>query len=255
MNKKPIRLEVNGQAHDVEVDARKLLVEMLRDDLSLTGTHLGCGTGTCGACTVMLDGRIVESCCVLAADADGTSISTIEGVADRDGLHPVQQALVEQHGIQCGFCTPGMVLSTIELLNYNPAPTDAEVREALAGNLCRCTTRRAAHGRGRRLVPLYDFRCTNCGATQEELRSFSGRDQDTCCRQCGATATRVQIAKFGIAGTKPRTSDASLASTGSDFLSNPDKFVTAMDTFGEKVGAPLTSNEKERAVTRLEEAK
>ncbi len=136
---KPVHITVNGSEHRLPVDTRKLLVNLVREDLRLTGTHLGCATGTCGACTLMLDGRCVKSCCVLAVDTDGATLRTIEGVAGEDAPHPVQQALAECHGIQCGFCTPGMVLSAIELLGGNPAPSDGEVREALAGNLCRCT--------------------------------------------------------------------------------------------------------------------
>ncbi|MYF12741.1 MAG: (2Fe-2S)-binding protein [Gammaproteobacteria bacterium] len=136
--RQPVRITVNGRELEADADTRKLLVNLLRDDLELTGTHFGCGTGTCGACTVMLNGRCVKSCCVLAVDADGAELLTIEGVAN-DAPHPVQQALAECHGVQCGFCTPGMVLSAIELLQDNPAPSDAEIREALAGNLCRCT--------------------------------------------------------------------------------------------------------------------
>ena len=136
--KQPVHLVVNGQVRAVDTDTRRLLVDLLREDLRLTGTHVGCGTGTCGACTVMLDGRCVKSCCVLAVDSEGADVLTVEGVGD-DAPHPVQRALSECHGIQCGFCTAGMVLAAIELLQHNTAPTDAEIREALAGNLCRCT--------------------------------------------------------------------------------------------------------------------
>lgn len=137
--KRQISLVVNGAERQVEVDTRKVLVDMLREELGLTGTHVGCGTGTCGACTVMLDGRTVKSCCILAVDVDGQNLLSIEGVAERGTLHPVQRALVERHGIQCGFCTPGIVLSAIQLLNDRPSPNDTEIREAIAGNLCRCT--------------------------------------------------------------------------------------------------------------------
>lgn len=133
-----IQFTINDEQRVISADSRKLLVNLIRDDLGLTGTHFGCGTGTCGACTVMLNGRAVKSCCVLAADVSGCEIMTIEGVS-REELHPVQRALAELHGIQCGFCTPGMVIAAIELLNENPAPTDQEIRVALAGNLCRCT--------------------------------------------------------------------------------------------------------------------
>ena len=134
-----VSLSVNGIAKSAAVDSRMVLVDMLREEFGLTGSHVGCGTGSCGACTVMLDGRVVKSCCVLAADVDGQSVTTIEGIGDDDALHPVQQAFVDKQGLQCGFCTPGMILSTIQLLEENPSPTDADVREAIAGNLCRCT--------------------------------------------------------------------------------------------------------------------
>ncbi len=137
--RKDITVTVNGQSQTFEVDTRTLLVDALRNELALTGTHLGCGTGTCGACTVMLDGRTAKSCCILAVEADGTDIMTIEGVATGEALHPVQASFVENHGLQCGFCTPGMVLSAIQLLNDNPEPTEAEIRDGIAGNLCRCT--------------------------------------------------------------------------------------------------------------------
>ena len=136
---KDITITINGLQQQLSVDTRKLLVDMVREDLGLTGSHLGCGTGTCGACTMLLDGETVKSCCVLAVDVDGQSLTTIEGVADGHTLHPVQQAFVDKHGIQCGFCTPGMVLSSMALLEENPNPDDAEIREAIAGNLCRCT--------------------------------------------------------------------------------------------------------------------
>jgi carbon-monoxide dehydrogenase small subunit len=117
-----------------------ILADMLRDELRLTGTHIGCGTGSCGACTVMLDGQTVKSCCILAADVDGQTIKTIEGLSSgARELHPIQEAFVEHQGLQCGYCTPGMVLSSLQLLNENPKPTDDEIRHAIAGNLCRCT--------------------------------------------------------------------------------------------------------------------
>ncbi len=132
-------ITVNGERRQADVDPRTLLVDLLRDQLGLTGTHMGCSTGSCGACTVVLDGRTVKSCCILALDADGQEVTTIEDVASGDDLHPVQQAFVERQGLQCGFCTPGMILSTLELLRENPTPTDRDVRQAIAGNLCRCT--------------------------------------------------------------------------------------------------------------------
>jgi aerobic carbon-monoxide dehydrogenase small subunit len=134
----PIRLTVNGVAREANVEARALLVHVLRDQLGLTGTHIGCDTSQCGACTVLIDGRAVKSCSVLAVQAEGAAITTIEGVG-ANGLHPLQQAFWEKHGLQCGFCTPGMILTAVDLLAQNPDPTEAEVRHALQGNLCRCT--------------------------------------------------------------------------------------------------------------------
>ena len=139
MADRTIHLTVNGIRRTLDIDTRLRLVDMLRDKMQLTGTHLGCGTGNCGACTVMLDGRTAKSCCTLAVDIEGSSISTIESVADGDQLHPVQRAFVERHGLQCGFCTPGMILSTLQLLQDNPMPDDDEIRHAIAGNICRCT--------------------------------------------------------------------------------------------------------------------
>jgi carbon-monoxide dehydrogenase small subunit len=130
---------LNGVVRSVEIDTRARLVDVIRDTLQLTGTHLGCGTGSCGACTVMLNGRTAKSCCTLAVDVDGASISTIEGVGDDGRLHPVQEAFAECHGLQCGFCTPGMILSALQLLESNPAPDDEQIREGIAGNICRCT--------------------------------------------------------------------------------------------------------------------
>ncbi len=134
-----LELVVNGEPRSLEVEARTLLVNALRDDLGLTGTHVGCDTSQCGACTVLLDGRAVKSCTVLALQAEGMEITTIEGLA-RDGeLHPIQRAFVEHHGLQCGFCTPGMILTTSDLLSRDSDPSDDEIRGALRGNLCRCT--------------------------------------------------------------------------------------------------------------------
>jgi aerobic carbon-monoxide dehydrogenase small subunit len=134
-----VTTQVNGlpEAHDVE--PRTLLVHYLRDAVGLTGTNIGCDTSSCGACTVLLDGQSVKSCTVLAAQADGTSITTIEGLADGDTLHPVQQAFREHHGLQCGYCTPGMVMAAVSLIAENPNLDEAAVREGLEGNLCRCT--------------------------------------------------------------------------------------------------------------------
>jgi aerobic carbon-monoxide dehydrogenase small subunit len=131
---------VNGSERRLEVDTRQNLVGMLREQLGLTGTHIGCSTGNCGACTVVLDGKTVKSCSVLAADADGREVVTIESLStSADDLHPIQQAFVARQGLQCGFCTPGMVLSALHLLQENPDPSETEIRHAIAGNLCRCT--------------------------------------------------------------------------------------------------------------------
>jgi carbon-monoxide dehydrogenase small subunit len=135
-----LALRVNGEQRSLEVEGRTLLVHALRDGLGLTGTHVGCDTSQCGACTVLLDGRAVKSCTVLALQAGGAELTTIEGLAAADGeLHPVQRAFVEQHGLQCGYCTPGMILTAIDLLSRDPHPDETTVRHALRGNLCRCT--------------------------------------------------------------------------------------------------------------------
>jgi carbon-monoxide dehydrogenase small subunit len=136
---KRISMTVNGEGHEAEVEPRQLLVYFLRDQLGLTGTVVGCDTSSCGSCTVLVGGESVKSCTVLAVQADGADVTTIEGLA-RDGeLHPVQQAFHEEHGLQCGFCTPGMVMATVSFLAENPSPSDEEIRHALEGNLCRCT--------------------------------------------------------------------------------------------------------------------
>jgi aerobic carbon-monoxide dehydrogenase small subunit len=134
-----VSLEVNGTQYEREVEPRLLLVHFLRDEIGLTGTHVGCDTSNCGACTCHLDGEAVKSCTVLAVQADGAQVTTIEGIGREDALHPMQEAFWEQHGLQCGYCTPGMIMAAVDLLNRNPDPSEAEVREALAGNLCRCT--------------------------------------------------------------------------------------------------------------------
>ncbi|MEO5373400.1 MAG: (2Fe-2S)-binding protein [Alphaproteobacteria bacterium] len=135
-----ISLVVNGTVVTAEVDPRTLLVQFLRETLGLTGTHVGCDTSQCGACVVHLDGRAVKSCAVLAVQADGASVVTIEGLAAADGpLHPMQEAFRDHHALQCGFCTPGMVMTAVDLAHRTPAPTDAEIRTGLEGNLCRCT--------------------------------------------------------------------------------------------------------------------
>jgi aerobic carbon-monoxide dehydrogenase small subunit len=134
-----VTLTVNGVAHDVRIEPRELLVSVLRDRLGLTGTHIGCETTSCGACTVLLDGRSVKSCTMLAVQAQGHHITTIEGLAGPDGLHPVQEAFRRCHGLQCGFCTPGMVLAAVSLIDEGRAADEDSVRSALEGNLCRCT--------------------------------------------------------------------------------------------------------------------
>jgi aerobic carbon-monoxide dehydrogenase small subunit len=139
MSTVPVRLAVNGQQHEVEVEPRLLLVHLLRDTLGLTGTHVGCDTTNCGACTVHLDGEAVKSCTVLAVQADGADVTTIEGMADGDKLHPLQEAFWNDHGLQCGYCTPGMIMAAADLLARNPDPSEEEVRKGLEGNLCRCT--------------------------------------------------------------------------------------------------------------------
>ncbi len=133
-----VQLTVNGRAETRDVEPRTLLVHLLRDALGLTGTHVGCDTSQCGACTVHMDGRGVKSCTVLALQADGATITTIEGLSP-DGSHPLQAAFKEEHGLQCGFCTPGMIMSAADLLAKTPNPSEQEIREALEGNLCRCT--------------------------------------------------------------------------------------------------------------------
>lgn len=135
----PIQLEVNGQTVQREVEPRLLLVHFLRDVLGLTGTKIGCDTSQCGACTVLMDGHAVKSCTVLAVQADGSSITTIEGLAQDGKYHPVQEAFWEAHGLQCGYCTPGMIMSVVDLLETHSNPSEAEIREGLEGNLCRCT--------------------------------------------------------------------------------------------------------------------
>jgi len=135
----PVRLNVNGVEHHLEVEPRLLLVHALRDRLGLTGTHVGCDTSNCGACTVHLNGHAVKSCTVLAVQADGAAVTTIEGLGSESQLHPVQEAFWNNHGLQCGFCTPGMIMTAAALLQENPHPTEDDVRHALEGNLCRCT--------------------------------------------------------------------------------------------------------------------
>ncbi len=139
MTTRAITVQVNGTRHEVDVEPRQLLVYLLRDQLGLTGTNVGCDTSSCGACTVLVDGDSVKSCTMFAVQADGAEILTIEGLAQGDQLHPVQRAFHEQHGLQCGYCTPGFVMAAVALLRENPAPSEQEIRHGLEGNLCRCT--------------------------------------------------------------------------------------------------------------------
>lgn len=134
-----IRFTINGESTEVSVEARRTLSDVIRDDVGLTGTHLGCEHGVCGACTIMLDGQPARSCLMLAGQADGSEIITIEGLANGDEMHPIQQAMHESHGFQCSFCAPGFLMSTLALLESNPSPTRDEIREELSGNICRCT--------------------------------------------------------------------------------------------------------------------
>jgi carbon-monoxide dehydrogenase small subunit len=134
-----VNAKINGENHEIYTDAHRTLLEVVRDSIGLTGTKEGCGTGDCGACTVLLNGAPVNSCLVLAPEVEGHDVTTIEGLATEGRLHPVQQAFVAEGGLQCGICTPGMVLSAVALLRRNPVPTEAEIRYAIAGNLCRCT--------------------------------------------------------------------------------------------------------------------
>ncbi|HEV8156832.1 MAG TPA: (2Fe-2S)-binding protein [Gaiellales bacterium] len=137
--KSAVTITVNGVPRTAEAEPRTLLVHLLREHLNLTGTHVGCDTSNCGACTVWLDGEAVKSCTLLAVQADGREVTTIEGISENGDLHPMQQAFHEHHALQCGYCTPGMVMTAIKLLEANPAPTDEEIRHGLEGNLCRCT--------------------------------------------------------------------------------------------------------------------
>ncbi len=134
-----VSLTVNGKRHEAQIEPRMLLVHFLREVAHLTGTHVGCETSLCGACTVLMNGRAVKSCTIFAAQAQGAEITTIEGLARDDALHPVQEGFWEEHGLQCGFCTPGMIMMAVDLLSRNPDPNEDEIRRALEGNLCRCT--------------------------------------------------------------------------------------------------------------------
>jgi len=134
-----ISLKLNGESHTREIESRLLLVHLIREDLNLTGTHIGCDTTSCGACTVLMNGRPVKSCTVFAVQADGAEITTVEGLAQNGKLHPIQEGFMEKHGLQCGYCTPGMMLTSVALLKENPSPTEEEIRWGISGNLCRCT--------------------------------------------------------------------------------------------------------------------
>ena len=134
-----VTVTINGVEYEREVEARKLLIHFVRDDLDLTGSHIGCDTGNCGACSMIVDGTLVKSCMMLAVQADGATIETVEGLADGDQLSPLQQSFSEHHALQCGYCTPGMLMSATALLRDNPSPSEDEIRKALQGNICRCT--------------------------------------------------------------------------------------------------------------------
>jgi aerobic-type carbon monoxide dehydrogenase small subunit (CoxS/CutS family) len=134
-----VTVTVNGTVYERDVEPRKLLIHFLRDDLDLTGSHIGCDTGNCGACSVIVDGKLLKSCMLLAVQANGSEIETVEGLADGDTLTPLQQAFTDHHALQCGYCTPGMLMSATALLRSNPSPSDEEIRKALQGNICRCT--------------------------------------------------------------------------------------------------------------------
>ncbi|HET9017329.1 MAG TPA: (2Fe-2S)-binding protein [Thermomicrobiaceae bacterium] len=139
MNTVPISVTVNGTVHRAEVESRMLLVHFIREELRLTGTHIGCDTTSCGACTIHLDGRPVKSCTVFAVQADGAEIRTVEGLEQGNQLHPIQEGFWQEHGLQCGYCTPGMMMTAVALLDENPNPSEDEIRRAISGNLCRCT--------------------------------------------------------------------------------------------------------------------
>ncbi len=139
MSNHHISVTVNGAVQEADVDARLLLVHFIREDLNLTGTHIGCDTTHCGACTVLVDGKAIKSCTYFAVQADGAQVSTVEGLTQNGDLHPIQEGFREMHGLQCGFCTPGMMISSVALLEQNPNPTEDEIRWGISGNLCRCT--------------------------------------------------------------------------------------------------------------------
>jgi len=162
MSKHTITVTVNGQPHTREVDARLLLVHFIREDMELTGTHIGCDTTSCGACTVTLNGRAVKSCTVFAVQANGGQVETIEGIAENGQLHPLQEGFWEKHGLQCGYCTPGMIMSAKELLAKNPNPTEEEIRWGISGNLCRCTGYN-------KIVEAVQYAAEKMSADKEEL--------------------------------------------------------------------------------------
>ena len=139
MSKHTVTIEINGSSFTREVDSRLLLVHFLRENLQMTGTHIGCDTSNCGACTVLMDGRSIKTCTVYTVQANGKSLTTIEGMETEGKLHPLQEGFHEEHGLQCGFCTPGMIMRAVELLGKNPNPTEEEIRTGISGNLCRCT--------------------------------------------------------------------------------------------------------------------
>lgn len=139
MSQHHIKVTINGKAHEADVESRLLLVHFLRENLNMTGTHIGCDTTSCGACTVMLNGKPVKSCTVLTVQADEGEVRTVEGLAQNGNLHPIQEGFHEMHGLQCGYCTPGMMMSSLALLEQNPHPTEDEIRQGISGNLCRCT--------------------------------------------------------------------------------------------------------------------
>ena len=139
MSKHHIRVTINGTVYEDDIDSRTLLVHWLRDNLHLTGTHIGCDTTSCGACTIIVDGKATKSCTMFAAQADGRQLMTVEGLEQDGNLHPIQEGFYQQHGLQCGYCTPGMMMTAVSLLSRNPNPTEQEIREGISGNLCRCT--------------------------------------------------------------------------------------------------------------------
>ena len=139
MSTHPIKVTINGETHERDVEARLLLVHLIREDLTLTGTHIGCDTTSCGACTILLNGKPVKSCTVFAVQADGAEITTVEGLATNGNLHPIQEGFMQEHGLQCGYCTPGMMMTSWALLKEIPDPTEEDIRWGISGNLCRCT--------------------------------------------------------------------------------------------------------------------